>query len=368
MSTASTQETPALPTAEYSGSLSAGSRIGPYEIAEFIGGRYGRSLPGARSESRSDRGAQTPAARARGLVSSIAKSGGELRVNAQLVDANSDENRWAHGFIRNARRILSVQTEIDRDCDRGLPGDPGTITVVHGRRPVFKLRPRLPDEEGCMTTTITSAEQWLRDSVVRQLGADPSFDASMIGVTSSDGVVTLSGYVDTYFARLAAERAARRVYGVKAVANELEVKLAQDRIDPDIAKDALQALKNRVDVPTGLAVTVRDGYVSLTGKVEWKYQKEAAERAIRYLRGVRGVFNNIELKPQVAPKDVQRRITEALHRHAAIDARRIHVEASGGTVTLDGNVRSWGERDEAERAAWTVSGVANVINRIGIVP
>jgi len=219
-----------------------------------------------------------------------------------------------------------------------------------------------------MTTTITSAEQWLRDSVVRQLGADPSFDASMIGVTSSDGVVTLSGYVDTYFARLAAERAARRVYGVKAVANELEVKLAQDRIDPDIAKDALQALKNRVDVPTGLAVTVRDGYVSLTGKVEWKYQKEAAERAIRYLRGVRGVFNNIEVKPQVAPKDVQRRITEALHRHAAIDARRIHVEASGATVTLDGNVRSWGERDEAERAAWTVSGVANVINRIGVVP
>jgi len=219
-----------------------------------------------------------------------------------------------------------------------------------------------------MTTTITSAEQWLRDSVVRQLGADPSFDASMIGVTSSDGVVTLSGYVDTYFARLAAERAARRVYGVKAVANELEVKLAQDRIDPDIAKDALQALKNRVDVPTGLAVTVRDGYVSLTGKVEWKYQKEAAERAIRYLRGVQGVFNNIEVKPQVAPKDVQRRITEALHRHAAIDARRIHVEASGATVTLDGNVRSWGERDEAERAAWTVSGVANVINRIGIVP
>ena len=219
-----------------------------------------------------------------------------------------------------------------------------------------------------MTTTITGAEQWLRDSVVRQLSADPSFDASMIGVTSSEGVVTLSGYVDTYFARLAAERAARRVYGVKAVANELDVKLAQERIDPDIAKDALQALKNRIDVPPGLAVTVRDGYVSLTGTVEWKYQKEAADRAVRYLRGVRGVFNNIELKPQVAPKDVQRRITEALHRHAAIDARRIHVGASGPTVTLDGSVRSWVERDEAERAAWTVSGVANVINRIGIVP
>jgi osmotically-inducible protein OsmY len=219
-----------------------------------------------------------------------------------------------------------------------------------------------------MTTTITSAEQWLRDSVVRQLTADPSFDASMVGVTSSEGVVTLSGYVDTYFARLAAERAARRVYGVKAVANELDVKLAQERIDPDIAKDALHALKNRIDVPLGLGVTVRDGYVSLTGTVEWKYQKAAAERAVRYLRGVRGVFNNIELKPQVAPKDVQHRITEALHRHAAIDARRIHVEASGATVTLDGSVRSWVEKDEAERAAWTVPGVATVINRIGVVP
>ena len=219
-----------------------------------------------------------------------------------------------------------------------------------------------------MTTTITSAEQWLRDSVVRQLNADPSFDASMVGVTSSDGVVTLSGYVDTYFARLAAERAARRVYGVKAVANELDVKLAQERIDPDIAKDALQALKNRIDVPLGLAVTVRDGYVSLTGTVEWKYQKAAAERAVRYLRGVRGVFNNIELRPQVAPKDVQQRITDALHRHAAIDARRIHVGASGATVTLDGSVRSWVEKDEAERAAWTVPGVATVVNRIGVVP
>lgn len=219
-----------------------------------------------------------------------------------------------------------------------------------------------------MSTTLTMVDERLKMTVMNQLAWDPEVDASLIGVSAKDGVVTLSGFVDTYAGKLAAERATRRVYGVKAITNQLVVRVSRDRIDPEIAGDALETLKNRIDVPLGIGVTVRDGHITLTGEVEWMFQKMAAERAVKYLRGVRGVHNAITIKPVVSPKDIQRRITEALHRDADLDARRIHVEAEGPKVVLTGTVRSWTEKDEALRAAWRAPGVVLVDNRINVVP
>ena len=209
----------------------------------------------------------------------------------------------------------------------------------------------------------------LRRDVERELEWDPSIDARNIGVAVKNGVVTLTGYVSSYADKWRAERIAKRVAGVTAIANEIEVKLSTERTDPDIAEAARAALKSDSRVPADrIKVIVERGWVTLEGTVDYYYQKSAAESDVRYIAGVRGVTNAIVVTPKVSPTDIRLKIEEALKRSAQLDASRISVETEGSKVILSGTVRSWAEREEAELAAWAAPGVTEVENRIKVAP
>jgi osmotically-inducible protein OsmY len=211
----------------------------------------------------------------------------------------------------------------------------------------------------------------IKHDVEEELKWEPNVDATDVAVAVKNGVVTLTGFVRSYAHKLAAERAAKSVAGVVGLANDLEVRLpgADEKPDPEIAREVAAELK--VWLPASwehIIPVVKNGWVTLEGEVEWNYQRDSAERAIRWIKGVKGVSNLIRLKPRVTPIEIKRKIEEAFRRSALIDANRVTVEASGGEVMLNGTVRSWAERQEAERAAWLAPGVTRVDNRITVSP
>jgi len=211
----------------------------------------------------------------------------------------------------------------------------------------------------------------LQEEVLAAMEWEPGVDAAQIGVSVTDGVVTLRGTVTALQQKWLSERAARHVVGVRAVANDLDVSPTGNaaRSDPAIAEAAANALEWDSAVPdSGIKPTVRNGWVTLTGSVAWQFQKLAAELAVQRLSGVKGVANSIIVKPQADASDVKAKIDSAFRRSAAIDAQHVSVESHDGTVVLSGTVRSLIERDEAERAAWAAPGVMNVVDRLVVVP
>lgn len=211
----------------------------------------------------------------------------------------------------------------------------------------------------------------VQQAVLEELQWEPTVQSSHIGVTADHGVVTLTGHAANYVTKLQAERAAKRVIGVEAVANDIDVMQLDVGVpdDASIAQRVLSALDWNVSVPKGrVRVTVAAGWITLEGEVEWFYQKRAAEDAVRDLLGVRGITNSIAVKPRVRADEVKDKIESALHRSADLDAKKIHVEAEAGRVVISGTVRSWAEHEDAIHAAWSAPGVTAVDDHLAIRP
>lgn len=200
---------------------------------------------------------------------------------------------------------------------------------------------------------------------------NPDLDATDIAISVKNGVVELSGFVKSYSDRFEAEAAAKRVAGVVGVANDIEVRLPgmDERPDPDIARDAVAAIKAMLPFSSEhIKVVVKSSWVTLEGQVEWQYQRNTAETSVRRIKGIKGVTNLIKVTPRAEASEIKNKIKEAFKRNAEVDADRLQIEANGGEVILKGTVRSWIEREEAERVAWSAPGVTEVEDRIVVSP
>ena len=215
-----------------------------------------------------------------------------------------------------------------------------------------------------MPGTREIGRQQLHDAVMAHLEWDPAVDARAVTVDDVDGHITLRGVVDSYPHKLAAEKAARRVHGVRGVTNAIDVHVTVDRTDEDLGEDAATALRLHCTVPDTVRAEVADGRVTLVGHVDWPFQKRSADRAVREIRGVRDVVNTIVAAPRCAAHDVRRRIVRVLEANAEVDARQIKVTVARDCATLTGTVGSWLEREAAERAAANAPGIARIDNRI----
>jgi osmotically-inducible protein OsmY len=227
---------------------------------------------------------------------------------------------------------------------------------------------RKEKETNIMAVSLHTDEEIHRD-ILEELKWDTRVQPNEVGVAVKNGIVTLTGWVDSYLKKLAAEDAAHRVRGVKAVVNDLEVHLpdSAERTDADLAEAVLNALKWDADIPASkLDVTVSQGWVTLKGEVDYAFQKQAAEQAIRHLSGITGVTNLIRIKSQVLPTDLKASIEKALIRNAETDAQHITVDVEGSKVILRGTVHSYAERKAAEKAAWSAPGITEVENKITI--